>query len=158
MNEEFDRVDATPDAEPVHKKVDRPPRTRFPLKQALWAKILVFVLLGLFLVLIAAGIAESLFSIYGSVEWDSKSEFLNNALKQTYGYSDLSQAQRLYATGLMGTIYDLAGWWLPMVILGAVGAIACLVFLFTAAGHKKGEASVRLNMVDRIPLDLYAAL
>ena len=158
MNEELDRVDATPDAEPVHKKVDRPPRTRFPLKQALWAKILVFVLLGLFLMLIAAGIAESLFSIYGSVEWDSKSEFLNNALKQTYGYSDLSQAQRLYATGLMGTIYDLAGWWLPMVILGAVGAIACLVFLFTAAGHKKGEASVRLNMVDRIPLDLYAAL
>ena len=75
MNEELDRVDATPDAEPVHKKVDRPPRTRFPLKQALWAKILVFVLLGLFLMLIAAGIAESLFQYTALLNGTARASF-----------------------------------------------------------------------------------
>ena len=157
MNEELDRIESTPDSEPLRTKPDKP-RIKTPLKQALWAKILAFVLLCVFLLLLAAGVGEAIFSIFGSAEWDTKNEFLEEELIQTHGYDDLSQTQLQYAEGLLGTIYDLSGWWLPMVILGAVGAIACLAFLFMAAGHRKGESSARLNLVDRIPLDLYAAL
>ena len=157
MNEELDRIESTPDSEPLRTKPDKP-RIKTPLKQALWAKILAFVLLCVFLLLLTAGVGEAIFSIFGSAEWDTKNEFLEEELIQTHGYDDLSQTQLQYAEGLLGTIYDLSGWWLPMVILGAVGAIACLAFLFMAAGHRKGESSARLNLVDRIPLDLYAAL
>lgn len=156
MNEELDRIESKSDSEPLRTKQDKP-RVKTPLTHALWAKILAFVLLGLFLMLIAAGLAESLFSIYGSVTWDDKSEFVNYMLTPTYGNPSLSNDQYLYAKDLLGVVYDLADWWLPMVILGAVGAIVCLVFIFMAAGHRKGESSARLNMVDRIPLDLYAA-
>lgn len=156
MNEELDRVDTTPSEGPLRTKPGKA-RTKTPLKQALWAKMLAFVLLGVFWLLIAAGIFEAVFSVLVSVLYENKTSFLAATFTNPDIYIPISQSQMDYAKALMGTVYDLSSWWLPMVILGAVGAIACLVFLFMAAGHRKGETSVRLNMVDRIPLDLYAA-
>ena len=40
----------------------------------------------------------------------------------------------------------------------AVCALAALVFLFCAAGHKAGHEEICLNWQDRVPLDLYACL
>ncbi len=36
--------------------------------------------------------------------------------------------------------------------------LACVVWLCIAAGHKRGVEGIRLNWIDRIPLDLYLAL
>lgn len=156
MNEELDRIESTPDSEPLRTKPNKP-RLKTPLKQALWAKILAFVLLCVFLLLLAAGVGEAIFSVLSSGTWENATEFVRDALVRSYGYDVLNTAQRVYASGLLTTMYNLASWWLPMVIFGAVGTIACLVFLFMAAGHRKGESAARLNLVDRIPLDLYAA-
>ena len=170
MNEELDRIGPAPDSAPdpaqgsVPETVPEPKMTKAnkqrvsaPLTHTLWAKILAFVLLCVFLLLLASGVGEAIFSVLGSGTWENATEFVRDALVRSYGYDVLSTAQRVYASGLLTTVYNLASWWLPMVILGAVGTIACLVFLFMAAGHRKGESSARLNLVDRIPLDLYAA-
>ena len=45
-----------------------------------------------------------------------------------------------------------------MVLVGAVGTLACLVFVFVSAGRRKGSEGASLNVADRLPLDLYAAI
>ena len=133
-------------------------KEKFKLTEQLWAKILAFVLLGVFAALLAAGIGEAVFSMGAMSLWDSEQEFINDILIENHGYSTLTQAESLYAQGLLITVYDWAYWWLPMVLVGAVGALACLVFAFTAAGHRKGVEGVRLNVFDKLPLDLYLVL
>ena len=133
-------------------------KEKFKLTEQLWAKILAFVLLGVFAALLAAGIGEAIFSLGAMNFWDSEREFINDVLIESYGYNTLTQAESLYAQGLLITVYDWAYWWLPMVLVGAVGALACLVFAFTAAGHRKGVEGVRLNVFDKLPLDLYLVL
>ncbi len=133
-------------------------KEKFKLTEQLWAKILAFVLLGVFVALLAAGIGEAVFSMGAMSFWDSEREFINDILIENHGYNTLTQAESLYAQGLLITVYDWAYWWLPMVLVGAVGALACLVFAFTAAGHRKGVEGVRLNVFDKLPLDLYLVL
>ena len=133
-------------------------KEKFKLTEQLWAKILAFVLLGVFAALLAAGIGEAVFSMGAMSFWDSEREFINDILIENHGYNTLTQAESLYAQGLLITVYDWAYWWLPMVLVGAVGALACLVFAFTAAGHRKGVEGVRLNVFDKLPLDLYLVL
>ena len=36
--------------------------------------------------------------------------------------------------------------------------MACLVFVFVSAGRRKGSEGASLNVADRLPLDLYAAI
>ena len=133
-------------------------KEKFKLTEQLWAKILAFVLLGVFAALLAAGIGEAIFSLGAMNFWDSEREFINDVLIENYGYNTLTQAESLYAQSLLITVYDWAGWWLPMVLVGAAGTLACLVFAFTAAGHRKGVEGVRLNVFDKLPLDLYLVL
>ena len=133
-------------------------KEKFKLTEQLWAKILAFVLLGVFAALLAAGIGEAVFSMGAMSFWDSEQEFINDVLIENYGYNTLTQAESLYAQSLLITVYDWAYWWLPMVLVGAAGALACLVFAFTAAGHRKGVEGVRLNVFDKLPLDLYLVL
>ena len=133
-------------------------KEKLKLTEQLWAKILAFVLLGVFAALLAAGIGEAIFSLGAMNFWDSEREFINDVLIENYGYDTLTQAESLYAQSLLITVYDWAGWWLPMVLVGAVGALSCLVFAITAAGHRKGVEGVRLNMFDKLPLDLYLVL
>lgn len=124
--------------------------------QELWAKILAFVLLGIFLAILAAGIFAAMMQYNELPSYKSADDF-TSSLEYMYGYDELNSADRVYAQNLMRLIYNVSGWWLCAVLVGAAGAIACLVFLFMGAGHRKGKEGTRLNLLDRIPLDLYAA-
>lgn len=124
--------------------------------QELWAKILAFVMLGIFLAILAAGIFAAMMQYNELPSYKSADDF-TSSLEYMYGYDELNSADRVYAQNLMRLIYNVSGWWLCAVLVGAAGAIACLVFLFIGAGHRKGKEGARLNLLDRIPLDLYAA-
>ena len=131
-------------------------KKKIKLTQELWAKILAFVLLGIFLAVLAAGIFEAMMQYNELPSYKSADDF-TDSLEYMYGYDELNSADRVYAQNLMRLIYNVSGWWLCAVLVGAAGAIACLVFLFMGAGHRKGKEGARLNLLDRIPLDLYAA-
>ena len=131
-------------------------KKKIKLTHELWAKILAFVLLGIFLVVLAAGIFEAMMQ-YGELPSYKNADDFAGSLEYMYGYDELNSAGKAYAQNLMRLIYTVSGWWLCAVLVGAAGAIACLVFLFMGAGHRKGKESARLNLLDKIPLDLYAA-
>ena len=155
MNEELEKIDTTVREPP---KKAKEPKQKAKLTHQLWAKILAFVLLGLFLVLLVAGIAECMFSYTAYMYWENVTEFIRDILIKGPGYSELTQAESLYAQQILGLVYDWSNWWLPMVLVGAVGTLACLVFAFVSAGRRKGREGASLNAVDRLPLDLYAAI
>lgn len=155
MNEELEKVDTTVREPP---KKTKEPKQKAKLTHQLWAKILAFVLLGLFLALLVAGIAECMFSYTAYMYWENVTEFIRDILIKGPGYSELTQAESLYAQQILGLVYDWSNWWLPMVLVGAVGTLACLVFAFVSAGRRKGREGASLNAVDRLPLDLYAAI
>ena len=157
MNESLEKVEAASETPPIIEK-QKAPRVKTPLTHSLWSKILAFILLGLFLVLLVAGIAECMFSYAAYMYWENVTEFIRDILIHGPGYSDLTQAESLYAQQILGLIYDLSSWWLPMVLVGAVGTLACLVFVFVSAGRRKGREGACLNMADRLPLDLYAVI
>ena len=131
-------------------------KKKIKLTHELWAKILAFVLLGIFLAVLAAGIFAAMMQYNELPSYKSADDF-TSSLEYMYGYDELNSADKVYAQNLMRLIYTVSGWWLCAVLVGAAGAIACLVFLFMGAGHRKGKESARLNLLDRIPLDLYAA-
>lgn len=155
MNEELEKIDTTVREPP---KKAKEPKQKAKLTHQLWAKILAFVLLGLFLALLVAGIAECMFSYTAYMYWENVTEFIRDILIKGPGYSELTQAESLYAQQILGLVYDWSNWWLPMVLVGAVGTLACLVFAFVSAGRRKGREGASLNAVDRLPLDLYAAI
>lgn len=155
MNEELEKIDTTVREPP---KKAKEPKQKAKLTHQLWAKILAFVLLGLFLVLLVAGIAECMFSYTAYMYWENVTEFIRDILIKGPGYSELTQAESLYAQQILGLVYDWSNWWLPMVLVGAVGTLACLVFAFVSAGRRKGREGASLNAIDRLPLDLYAAI
>lgn len=131
-------------------------KKKIKLTHELWAKILAFVLLGIFLAVLAAGIFAAMMQYNELPSYKSADDF-TSSLEYMYGYDELNSADKVYAQNLMRLIYTVSGWWLCAVLVGAAGAIACLVFLFMGAGHRKGKEGARLNLLDRIPLDLYAA-
>ena len=131
-------------------------KKKIKLTHELWAKILAFVLLGIFLAVLAAGIFAAMMQYNELPSYKSADDF-TSSLEYMYGYDELNSADRVYAQNLMRLIYNVSGWWLCAVLVGAAGAIACLVFLFIGAGHRKGKEGARLNLLDKIPLDLYAA-
>lgn len=45
-----------------------------------------------------------------------------------------------------------------VAVLALLLAVACLVFLFCAAGYRRGKEGIHFNMLDRLPLDLYALI
>lgn len=155
MNEELEKIDTTVREPP---KKAKEPKQKVKLTHQLCAKILAFVLLGLFLALLVAGIAECLFSYTAYMYWENVTEFIRDILIKGPGYSELTQAESLYAQQILGLVYDWSNWWLPMVLVGAVGTLACLVFAFVSAGRRKGREGASLNAIDRLPLDLYAAI
>ena len=131
-------------------------KKKIKLTHELWAKILAFVLLGIFLAVLAAGIFAAMMQ-YGELPSYKSADDFTSSLEYMYGYDELNSADKVYAQNLMRLIYNVSGWWLCTVLVGAAGAIACLAFLFMGAGHRNGKEGVRLNLLDKIPLDLYAA-
>ena len=158
MNESLEKVNETVREPPPITEKRKAPKAKTPITHLLWAKILAFVLLGLFLVLLVAGIAECMFSYTAYMYWENVTEFIRDILIKGPGYSELTQSESLYAQQILGLVYDWSNWWLPMVLVGAVGTLACLVFVFVSAGRRKGSEGASLNVADRLPLDLYAAI
>ena len=158
MNESLEKVNETVREPPPITDKRKAPKAKTPITHLLWAKILAFVLLGLFLVLLVAGIAECMFSYTAYMYWENITEFIRDILIKGPGYSELTQAESLYAQQILGLVYDWSNWWLPMVLVGAVGTLACLVFVFVSAGRRNGSEGASLNVADRLPLDLYAAI
>ena len=158
MNESLEKVNETVREPPPITEKRKAPKAKTPITHLLWAKTLAFVLLGLLLVLLVAGIAECMFSYTAYMYWENVTEFIRDILIKGPGYSELTQAESLYAQQILGLVYDWSNWWLPMVLVGAVGTLACLVFVFVSAGRRKGSEGASLNVADRLPLDLYAAI
>ena len=157
MNESLEKVEAEGETPPITEK-RKAPKAKTPITHLLWAKTLAFVLLGLLLVLLVAGIAECMFSYTAYMYWENVTEFIRDILIKGPGYSELTQAESLYAQQILRLVYDWSNWWLPMVLVGAVGTLACLVFVFVSSGRRKGSEGASLNVADRLPLDLYAAI
>ncbi len=100
--------------------------------------------------------------------------------KETSGGEPFVRSVAYYGTGYTITVYEkaekdgedilsLAACWIDIayemryaaIVLSFVGLslfIFILLFLFSAAGHHRGEEKANLNYVDRIPFDLYTAL
>ncbi len=100
--------------------------------------------------------------------------------KEPSGGEPFVRSVAYYGTGYTITVYEkaekdgddllsLAAYWTDIayemryaaIILSFVGLslfIFILLFLFSAAGHHRGEEKANLNYVDRIPFDLYTAL
>lgn len=56
----------------------------------------------------------------------------------------------------MHTAWHYRNWVVVFGILGAIGLIVAVVYLLSAAGHRQDKEEITLNLLDRIPLDLYA--
>jgi len=55
-------------------------------------------------------------------------------------------------------VYSLRYWAIVIAAVSFVLFVAAFVYLMCAAGHKRGEEGITLNWIDKIPLDLYAAV
>ena len=135
------------DDELIPVETEKPPKERAKLTHSTWAKVGAIVLLYISLIWVIACVVCFILSAMG-------------------GASDFQGVLNSIDTERTGweTVYDLAkfasGLYAVSVVVGIIFlalALACLIFLFCAAGHRKGETEPRLNFVDRIPLDIYAA-
>ena len=135
------------DDEVIPVETEKPPKERVKLTHSTWAKVGAIVLLYVSLIfVIACVICFILSAMGGASDYQGVLDSIDRGLKGweiVYGLAKF--ASGLYAVSVLVGIVFLAL------------ALACMVFLFCAAGHRKGETEPRLNMVDRIPLDIYAA-
>lgn len=138
------------DDEVIPVETEKPPKERVKITHSTWAKVGAIVLLYVFLLCFLACAACFAFCAYvGMAEADNMRGLLKNI------DVDLAGGQFVYDLVLFAVSFNSAC--VPVGILFIALVLACLIFLFCAAGHRKGETEPRLNMVDRIPLDVYAA-
>lgn len=138
------------DDEVIPVETEKPPKERVKLTHSTWAKVGAIVLLYVFALCFLACAACFAFCAYGGIaEADNMRGLLKNI------DVDLAGGQFVYDLVLFAVSFNSAS--VPVGIVFIALVLACLIFLFFAAGHRKGEIEPRLNMVDRIPLDVYAA-
>lgn len=147
MNEELEKIDTTVREPPKKAKM---PKQKVKLTHQLWAKILAFVLLGVFIAVI---IVSALAAIISNVTSHySLQEFINS--NHEYYYA----SERAFGESVVALAYNLARIWLPLGIVGITGTVVCLIFLFISAGKGKKSPKPELNLIDKLPLDIYAAV
>jgi len=147
MNEELEKIDTTVREPP---KKAKEPKQKAKLTHQLWAKILAFVLLGVFIAVI---IVSALAAIISNVTSHySLQEFINS--NHEYYYA----SERAFGESVVALAYNLARIWLPLGIVGITGTVVCLIFLFISAGKGKKSPKPELNLIDKLPLDIYAAV
>ena len=138
------------DDEVIPVETEKPPKERVKLTHSTWAKVGAIVLLYVFALCFLACAACFAFCAYRGI---AEADNMRGLLK--YIDVDLAGGQFVYDLVLFAVSFNSAS--VPVGIVFIALALACLIFLFFAAGHRKGETEPRLNMVDRIPLDVYAA-
>lgn len=138
------------DDEVIPVETEKPPKERVKLTHSTWAKAGAIVLLYVFLLGLAICVACFAANVAGWGDAEYVQKYVINELE----FTDPS------AMTLARIILNVSTFCGASAYVGALCillALACLIFLFCAAGHRKGEAEPKLNIVDRIPLDLYAA-
>ena len=147
MNEELEKIDTTVREPP---KKAKEPKQKAKLTHQLWAKILAFVLLGVFIAVIIVSALAAIISHVTSHY--SLQEFINS--NHEYYYA----SERAFGESVVALAYNLARIWLPLGIVGITGTVVCLIFLFISAGKGKKSPKPELNLIDKLPLDIYAAV
>ena len=139
------------DDEVIPVETEKPRKERVKLTHSTWAKVGAIVLLYVSLLCVIACAACFLFFAYAGLADAYNLRSLLDIIDL-----DLAGGQFVYDLVLFAARFYSAC--VPVGIVFIALALACLIFLFCAAGHRKGETEPRLNLVDRIPLDLYAAV
>lgn len=135
------------DDELIPVETEKPPKERVKLTHSTWAKVGAIVLLYVFALCFLACAACFIFGAYGGM--DEYTSLLENI------DFNLAGASFVYDLIVFAVTFNSAC--VPVGILFIALILACFIFLFCSAGHRKGETEPRLNLVDRIPLDVYAA-
>ncbi len=138
------------DDELIPVETEKPPKERVTLTHNIWAKVGAIGLLYVFALCFLACAACFLLGAYGGI---LEGNNLSGTLESID--VDLPGGQFVYDLVLFSASFNSACVPVGIVLIALV--LACLIFLFCAAGHRKGETEPRLNPVDRIPLDIYAA-
>lgn len=161
MNESLDRVETEQKPEPgrlrKEKKAKKPKTGRQYISRMAWAKAIAYVLMLIFFAALVLGVFEALLSYDHLWRFSSAGEF-TATLDDELGTEAISRSEYEYAVGLMRIIYNLSSWAVPLIIAGALGLIACAAFLMCGAGRRNGRDDVVPLVLDKIPLDVYAAI
>ena len=161
MNESLDRVETEQKPEPERlrkeKKAKKPKTGRQYISRMAWVKAIVYVLMLIFFAALVLGVFEALLSYDNLWRFSSAGEF-TATLDDELGTDVISRSEYEYAVGLMNIIYNLSSWAVPLIIIGALGLIACAAFLMCGAGRRNGRDDVVPLVMDKIPLDVYAAI
>ena len=161
MNESLDRVETEQKPEPgrlrKEKKEKKPKTGRQYISRMAWAKAIAYVLMLIFFAALVLGVFEALLSYDHLWRFSSAGEF-TATLDDELGTEAISRSEYEYAVGLMRIIYNLSSWAVPLIIAGALGLIACAAFLMCGAGRRNGRDDVVPLVMDKIPLDVYAAI
>ena len=161
MNESLDRVETEQKPEPERlrkeKKAKKPKTGRQYISRMAWVKAIVYVLMLIFFATLVLGVFEALLSYDNLWRFSSAGEF-TATLDDELGTDVISRSEYEYAVGLMNIIYNLSSWAVPLIIIGALGLIACAAFLMCGAGRRNGRDDVVPLVMDKIPLDVYAAI
>lgn len=161
MNESLDRVETEqkPESERLRKekKAKKPKTGRQYISRMAWVKAIAYVLMLIFFAALVLGVFEALLSYDHLWRFSSAEEF-TATLDDELGTEAISRSEYEYAVGLMRIIYNLSSWAVPLIIAGALGLIACAAFLMCGAGRRNGRDDVVPLVMDKIPLDVYAAI
>ena len=161
MNESLDRVETEqkPESERLRKekKAKKPKTGRQYISRMAWVKAIAYVLMLIFFAALVLGVFEALLSYDHLWRFSSAEEF-TATLDDELGTEAISRSEYEYAVGLMRIIYNLSSWAVPLIIIGALGLIACAAFLMCGAGRRNGRDDVVPLVMDKIPLDVYAAI
>ena len=161
MNESLDRVETEQKPEPERlrkeKKAKKPKTGRQYISRMAWVKTIVYVLMLIFFAALVLGVFEALLSYDHLWRFSSAGEF-TATIDDELATDVISRSEYEYAVGLMNIIYNLSSWAVPLIIIGALGLIACAAFLMCGAGRRNGRDDVVPLVMDKIPLDVYAAI
>ena len=138
------------DDELIPVETEKPPKERVKLTHSFWAKVGAVVLLYVFLLGLAICVACFAANVAGWGDAEYVQKYVINEL-------DFTDPSAMTLTRIIWNVPTFCGASAYVGTLCILLALACLIFLFCAAGHRKRETEPRLNQLDRIPLDLYAA-
>ncbi len=138
------------DDELIPVETEKPPKERVKLTHSFWAKVGAVVLLYVFLLGMAICVACFAANVAGWGDAEYVQKYVINEL-------DFTDPSAMTLTRIIWNVSTFCGASAYVGTLCILLALACLIFLFCAAGHRKRETEPRLNQLDRIPLDLYAA-
>ena len=138
------------DDEVIPVETEKPPKERVKLTHSTWAKVGAIVLLyvSLLCVLICAACYAASVSGWGDAEYIQEYVLIN---------LDYTQPGAMTVARIVWNVSGFCGASVYVGVVFLLLMLACTIFLFCAAGHRRGETEPRLNLIDRIPLDLYAA-